>query len=306
MNKPITRPAIPVLCLAVLSFAAPACSGGSESGDPAAAAGPATPEVLAEGAYDTPADAVDDALDDLTLGATPGELGQPAAVQGGTFGFETGTLAGFTCSGNCPAVTTSSAASGRYGGDFTLVPTMPTSYRTEVTMSGGVGVFEWEKEYWFRLAYRFEDWAKDTSAESAPFQIHSRASDWTKACSLGSAASTAPFLMLTQNDEHKFLTYGGKVLWRAPIEHKRWSRITVHFRPSFGKTGFVEAWKDGVRLGRVDGPNSPRLDPCGLPMRTPYFKMGVYKWDWRRKATGSSRRQLWLDDLVIKQGATPP
>ncbi|MGR9117477.1 MAG: LamG-like jellyroll fold domain-containing protein, partial [Gammaproteobacteria bacterium] len=213
-------------------------------------------------------------------------------------GFESGNLSGFACSGNCPSVVTSPVATPKYSGNFDLTRNMTTNYRTEVE---GVQNFVFGQEYWFGFSYRYEDWAKDSDAEIAPFQIHTRPSSWN-GCNLGNAVGTAPFLMMSQNDEVQFRTYGSKIMWRGAVQKKQWLGITVHFKISAGSDGFVEAWKDGVKLGRVDGPNSPKLDKCGEPMRDPYFKMGVYKWNWQRTATDSSRRQLFIDNLKIAQG----
>ncbi len=220
-------------------------------------------------------------------------------------GFESGNLSGIKCSGNCPTVTTSTKVSGKYSGDFSLTQKMRTNYRTEATL-GGIGLFDFGKEYWLGLDYFYKDWKKDSNAEIAPFQIHARPSAYApsgKGCHLGSAVSNAPFLMVSSNDEVRFLTYGRKVLWRGSVQKKQWLNITVHFRMSFGGDGFVEAWKDGVKLGRVNGPNSPKLDKCGKLMRAPYFKMGIYKWDWKRKNTDSSRREIFIDNVKIAEGS---
>lgn len=213
-------------------------------------------------------------------------------------GFESGNLNGLTCSGNCPIVTTSPVRTGKYAGNFDLTPKMNTNYRTEAVL-GSKGIFEFGKEYWVEFNYRYEDWAKDSDPEIAPFQIHAKASSWDAACNIGAAVSTAPFLMTSSNDEVRFITYGYKVLWRAPIQKKRWLNMSVHFKISSGSDGFVEVWKDGVKIGMVKGANSPKTDKCGKPMKAPYFKMGVYKWNWKRKVTQSSRRQLFIDDLKI-------
>lgn len=213
-------------------------------------------------------------------------------------GFESGTLSGLTCSGNCPVVATTPIRTGKYAGNFDLTPNMKTSYRTE-TVLGDKGIFDFGKEYWVEFNYRYEDWAKDTDMEIAPFQIHTRPTSWDGACKLGTAVSTAPFLMVSGNDEVKFVTYGGKVLWKATLQKKQWLNISVHFRISTGSDGLVEAWKDGVKIGMVKGPNSPKVNKCGKPMLPPYFKMGVYKWNWQTKITQSSRRQLVIDDLKI-------
>ncbi|MGR9087268.1 MAG: LamG-like jellyroll fold domain-containing protein, partial [Gammaproteobacteria bacterium] len=214
-------------------------------------------------------------------------------------GFETGDLSGFRCSGNCPTVVTSPVANGAYSGNFNLTPNMATSYRTEVELTNGKGYFAFGQEYRLGLNYRYEDWAIDSSGEIAPFQIHTRPSSWSGGCNVGTAVTTAPFFMLSVNDEVRFITYGDKILWRGAVEKNQWLYIEVHFVISSGSDGFIEAWKDGVLLGRVDGANSPEFDNCQQPMRTPFLKMGVYKWDWTTKTTESDRRQLFIDNLKI-------
>ncbi len=221
-----------------------------------------------------------------------------AATMTLTNGFESGNLSGFKCSGNCPVVTTSIIRTGKYAGNFVLTPTMATNYRTEVIL-GNAGVFQFGKEYWVEFNYRYEDWVKDSDGEIAPFQVHAVASSEERACQIGSAVSTAPFLMISSNDEVRFVTYGGKVLWRGPLQKKQWLNMSIHFKISSGSDGFVEAWKDGVKLGLTKGPNSPKVDKCGNPMKPPYFKKGVYKWNWKTMITQSRRRQLIIDDIKI-------
>ena len=217
-------------------------------------------------------------------------------------GFESGTLTGMTCSGNCPKIATSPIMTGNYSGNFDLTRSMTTNFRTEVE---GIQNFYFGQEYWLGFNYRYEDWATDTSSEMAPFQIHTKPLSWSlpKECSIGAAWATAPFFMGSNSDQAGFYTYGGKSLWKGAVQKKQWLGIVVHFKISASSDGFIEAWKNGVKLGRVDGANSPKTDKCGNPMREPYFKMGVYKWDWKTKTTASSRRQLIIDNLKIAQGA---
>lgn len=219
-------------------------------------------------------------------------------------GFETGNLSGLKCSGNCPTVIKSPTANGNYAAKFALTRSMSTPYRTEAVLKQKIG-FEFGQEYWVGLSYRFEDWAKDSSADSAPFQMHTTPSSWTHECDLGSAASTAPFLMATKDGKSKFIYYGNRVLWEEPLETKKWKNVVIHFKITSNRQGFVEAWVDGVKRGRYDGLLSPKTDKCGKPMLPPYFKIGVYKWDWKagRPQTDSNRRELLLDNFKIATGS---
>ncbi len=186
---------------------------------------------------------------------------------------------------------------------------MATSYRTEMVLEDSKGRFDFGQEYWIELDYQFEDWATDKSAEIAPLQLHTVPSDWANCVVRApngstSARATAPFGMTTGNGQMAIHTYGGKIAWEAPIEIGQWLNIKFHFKISTNSDGFIEAWKNGVKLFRIDGINSNKLDDCDQPLRAPNFKMGVYKWDWRpgRPDTESSRRQLFIDNLKIWEG----
>ncbi len=218
-------------------------------------------------------------------------------------GFESKDLGMFKCSGNCPKISTTHKKSGKYSADFTLTRKMKTSYRTEVKLDKKKGHFDFNKEYWIGMDYQYVDWEPDTGTEVAPLQVHTRASDWSRKCHTGSAHATAPFLMDTIGNKARFLTFGGKVLWQGAIQRKQWLNVIVNFKISSGNDGFIEVWKDGVKLGRVNGANSNKNDPCGKPMRSPYFKMGVYNYLWRYKATKATRRELWIDNLKIAEGS---
>lgn len=226
-------------------------------------------------------------------------------------GFESGDVAAFAPSGNSPTTTTADVQSGKYAGSFELTRRMPTSYRTEMVIASpgaansGPGDFIYGNEYWLGFSYRYEDWARDTDMECAPFQIHLRPSAWGEKYQLGAAYSTAPFLMVVKDDEARFVTNGGKTLWSAPVQLKRWLNLVVHFRISSGTDGFIEVWKDGVKMGRVDGKNSAAVDRGGNPFRPAYLKFGVYKWNWKegRPDTQSRRRHLLIDDIRIATGS---
>ena len=228
-------------------------------------------------------------------------------------GFESGNLSGLKCSGNCPEVATEavstrslgkgSTSGGKKVAKFILTRKMKTGYRTEATILDGKGKFDFGKEYWIDMDYLYKDWATDTGSEMAPFQVHSKPGSWHTDCRLHSAHGTAPFYMHTQAGKAALRTYGGKILWTGAVQKNQWLNIVVHFKISAGSDGFVEAWKDGVKIGRVDGSNSPKNDNCGNPMESPFLKVGIYKSEWKHNATVATRRELWIDNLKITEGA---
>ena len=210
--------------------------------------------------------------------------------------------------GNCSEVTTTQKQSGQYSMSFNLeYEENKDRYREEVYVKPGE--YENGKEYWLSMDYRYENWETDGNAESTPFQVHTRPSTWGKIdgvrCALGAAVSTAPFLMVSANDEVTFKTYGRNELWKIGLERNKWLNIKVHFKISTDSDGFVETWYNGDYMGRVDGPTGPKLDKCNKPMRDPYLNIGIYKWDWKaeRSATDSTRRQLFVDNIQLGTGS---
>jgi regulation of enolase protein 1 (concanavalin A-like superfamily) len=222
-------------------------------------------------------------------------------------GFESGTSAGLkahTTEGGSFTVVTSPVAMGKYSGRFDLIHDLTKdTYRAEAQLYDGRGNFEFEKEYWFGFNYRYEDWVVDSDSEIAPFQIHNRYETWGS-CQLGAAASTAPFVMLSNNDKVYFRIYGNKVLFSETIRKKEWLNIVVHFKISYKGTGFVEVYRNGVKKGRFDGVTSAKSDKCGRLLLSPSFNIGIYKWNWKygRGPTDSLRRTLVTDNLKIAAG----
>ena len=247
---------------------------------------------------------------------------QPAPAPGNVInkngGFESGNLNGFICAGSCPKVTSAQKKTGKYAGNFDLTRNMSTPYRTEAVLANRAGHFDFGKEYRVSFDYRYENWKNDKSPESAPFQIHTTPSSYdrdkngkrkcfvTKDGKPGSisARATAPIFMSSKNGQVEIVTFGGKKRWSGPVEPKKWLNLVVHFKMSTNNDGFIEVWKDGKKLFRNIGPNTPKHDTCGLALRAPVFKVGVYKWNWKagRPATDSTRRQLLIDNLKITAG----
>lgn len=224
-------------------------------------------------------------------------------------GFESGDLTGYKphLDGGSVSASTSLVPSGKYAGKFELVRKMDqNTFRAENYFDKNKGDFAFNTEYWVGMTFRYEDWVKDSNPEFAPFQVHRRPSSWDVTCGGNvSAFSVAPFLIMTQSDTMKIITMGGVTSWSAPIVKNKWINIVFHFDIGWDNDGYVEAWKDGVKLFRRNGKLHEQIDDCGKPYRSPFLNIGVYKWDWKvgRKATDSSRRLIYIDSVKIAQGA---
>jgi hypothetical protein len=225
-------------------------------------------------------------------------------------GLESGTLTGLHKHGTgIVAVTTSPAATGKYAAKYDLIRDNTIGhYRAENYPENGKNRIEFNKEYWLTMQYMHKNWAKDRSAEVGPFQIHRVPSKWKAGCGgERSAFSVAPFIMFSQNDVAKIITYGGVTSWSGPLIQNQWQNIIFHFKITWDKTGYVEAWKDGKKLFRRDGKLHEQIDDCGQPYLNPSFNMGIYKWDWKLGSTQvsySNRRTLYIDNLRITKGAS--
>jgi Polysaccharide lyase len=223
-------------------------------------------------------------------------------------GLESGTLTGLRKHGTgIVEVTTTPVATGKYAAKYDLIrDNTKGHYRAENFPDYRKNNIEFNKEYWLSMNYIRTNWEKDRSAESGPFQIHRVPSVWKAGCGGEvSAFSVAPFVMFSQNDVEKIITNGGVVSWSGPIIKNQWQNIIFHFKITWDKTGYVEAWKDGKKLFRRDGKLHNQIDDCGQPFKSPVFKMGIYKWDWKLGSTQisySNRRTLHIDNLRITKG----
>lgn len=233
-------------------------------------------------------------------------------------GFETGNIDGFERhinegKNNIPSATidvvSAPVATGLRAAKHSLIRSNLSvdTFRAELIPLGALKYFEFNREYWFGLSFRYDDWQDDNNADFAPFQVHRRPSSWAVNCGGNVPAwSNAPFFMATQGGQMLFVTMGGVRSWSAPIQKNKWINIVVHFDIGFDDNGYVELWVDGQhkfkRAGRLhQGP----LDDCSGLWRTTYLNIGIYKWDWKngRPATQSSRRVLYTDNIKIAQGA---
>ena len=78
------------------------------------------------------------------------------------------------------------------------------------------------------------------------------------------------------------------------IPKNKWIDWVVHIKYSHTNTGILEVWMDGVKV--IDRKNLPN---CYNDEKYPYFKFGVYKWEWGKVAT---QRVIFYDEVKIGDG----
>ena len=77
----------------------------------------------------------------------------------------------------------------------------------------------------------------------------------------------------------------------GPIPKNQWIDWVVHIKFSHTNTGILEVWKNGEKvIDRINMPNCYNDDVY------PYFKFGVYKWEW---GTSASQRVVYYDEVRV-------
>jgi hypothetical protein len=218
--------------------------------------------------------------------------------------FETGDISSWGCSGNCATVTTDQPRAGNYAGKAVLTRTSPVTYRTELLPYDDRGLLEVGKEYWLGWSNKLVDWAPEISPETVT-QLHANYFNWD--CGYGDS-DFSPFWINTQNGHWIFYTrqntLKGIKQWSTPYQTNVWNDWVVHIKVSSGTDGFIEAWKDGVKIYSETGQNYAAKDQCDNPMDSPFLKTGIYKWDWKEGSdqlpySKSTRREVHIDEFRI-------
>ena len=76
----------------------------------------------------------------------------------------------------------------------------------------------------------------------------------------------------------------------------KWTQWVFHIKWSYKNDGFITVWKDGEKVFNFD-----RLSNCFNDGLGPYWKLGIYKWDWKDPSFKSciEKRILYYDDICI-------
>jgi hypothetical protein len=160
-------------------------------------------------------------------------------------------------------------------------------------------------EYWYGFSIFIPDnWATDSSGEIL--------AQWHNTPDAGEAGGSPP-LALSVSGATWFISnkwdservakksgYDGSVAYSVGTVGKgEWTDWVFHIKWSYqGKDGLLEVWKNGKRVVQKHGPNTFN-DAKG-----PYFKFGIYKWDWRNPSGGRgnskvSKRVVYHDTVRV-------
>jgi Polysaccharide lyase len=230
-----------------------------------------------------------------------GELTQSPLLFGTS--FESGSLGEWTISGNAPVLTKERARAGSQAVKTYLNRyDSGTSYRTEIRLPGSTDV---GKEYWYGFSVLLPSpYPADTLGETVAqwhsipdagedsqnpvLAVHIVDGKWKI---LSRWNTTQPTIKSAQQDITIDL---GK------HQTDQWTDWVVRVKWSYGNDGVLQVWKDGVRVVDRTGPN------CFRDEKGPYFKMGIYKTEWRPKnvnLVGTVTERLLYHDELRMAGA---
>lgn len=141
-------------------------------------------------------------------------------------------------------------------------------------------------ERWYGFSINLDPtWAYDVSSEIV--------SQWHQ-CDSGCPGGSPPVALLTSKGNWK-IDFRGEIVDLGPYATGTWTDWVFHMRWRTDGSGLLEVWRDGApvltRTGAVHGGG----------LRSPYFKLGIYKWDWNfaDRPSNVSRRVMYHDELRI-------
>jgi hypothetical protein len=96
-----------------------------------------------------------------------------------------------------------------------------------------------------------------------------------------------------------YQTEGHEILDLGPYKTGKWTDIVFHVKWSYTLDGVLEVWIDKELKVSKTGPNNYN------DQRGPYFKVGVYKADWKNQPQKSivSQRNIYLDEFRVGDGS---
>lgn len=140
-------------------------------------------------------------------------------------------------------------------------------------------------ERWYGFSVNLPgSWAYDVSAEIV--------SQWHQCDDCGGGS---PPLALLTDEGHWKIDFRGQIIDLGPYTTGTWTDWVFHIKWRTDSQGSLEVRRNGqVVLQRTGAMYA------GGP-RSPYFKFGIYKWDWNNpdKPSSTSRRVMFYDSLRL-------
>jgi hypothetical protein len=202
--------------------------------------------------------------------------------------FESGTLDGFRCSGNCPDIVSTHAREGTKSLRSTVKRyESETPYRTELileTDSGSTNMATPNTDYWYGWSIYLPTTHSATEVHEIVAQFHA-----LRDSELAEEPRNPPLLFATRRghwiiesrfDSNQFTQKGpdGKFIYSGfkrwdigEYETGVWTDFVAHIKWTHeNDDGIIEIWMNGEKIIEAHGPNTYN------DKLYPYFKMGLY------------------------------
>ncbi|WP_344967754.1 heparin lyase I family protein [Streptosporangium fragile] len=183
-------------------------------------------------------------------------------------------------------VVTGPVRDGSYAARFQLNrddPIHSSSKRAEITQRDEQPL---NVERWYGFSINLPaSWAHDVSAEIV--------SQWHQ-CDRDCPGGSPPLALLTDEGRWK-IDFRGDIIDLGRYTTGTWTDWVFHVKWRTDSSGLLEVWRGGQMVLQRTGATHP-----GGP-RSPYFKFGIYKWDWNNpsKPSDTSQRVMFYDALRL-------
>ncbi|MFD9621511.1 heparin lyase I family protein [Streptomyces virginiae] len=159
-------------------------------------------------------------------------------------------------------------------------PVVSSSKRAEVSQRDEQPV---GAERWYGFSINLPStWVADTSAEIV--------SQWHQ-CDSGCPGGSPPLALLTDEGRWK-IDFRGEMIDLGPYTTGVWVDWVFHVTWRTDSTGLLQVWRNGERILHRTGATH------GGGPRSPYFKFGIYKWDWNTGAPSNTTERVMYYDAV--------
>jgi len=179
---------------------------------------------------------------------------------------------------------------------------LPNGHRSELGTKPGVQ----NEDGWYAVSLYFPSSFTSDSIDDCIIQWQSLP-DFT----LGEQWRSAPLCLGVSNDKFfldtrtsaKRVNAQGDYSYNRSdlglVEKNKWSDWVFHIKWSYDNSGILEIWKNKTKLvSRINLPNS--FNDANYP----YFKVGIYRYDWDKIANNPiTSRTVYVDELKIASKA---
>lgn len=159
------------------------------------------------------------------------------------------------------------------------------------------------KEGWFGFSVFFPlNFVKDRSSSESIVQFQARPDfdlgEYWRSAPLFLGVLNDRMILEVRTDSNKVTPqdkYNFERIDLGPLVKDEWLDCVFHIKWAHDNTGVIELWKNNILVySRINKPN------CYNDKLYPYFKIGIYKWDWASLSSSTTtQRNIFIDEVRI-------